>query len=254
MSIRKLALDIETSPNLAWTFNLWNANIGHDHIVQPSRMICFAATWIGSDEVIFRSEFHNGPDQMVIDLWDLLNETDAVVHFNGERFDMPRVNAEFMQRGFGPPAPYKQIDIYKLLKRVVSFPSMKLAYLAPALGSGEKMKHSGFDLWIRCMNGDPEAWEEMKKYNIIDTKITAQTYLDVRPWLPGLPSEGAANGADVCPDCETAEFLVKEGFAITATGKYQRFNCSPISGGCGRWSRSSRRIEGTKIVSVSAAG
>ncbi|NIV35232.1 MAG: hypothetical protein GWN58_38990, partial [Anaerolineae bacterium] len=44
--------------------------------------------------------------------WELLDEADAVVHYNGKKFDIPTLNREFVKYGFTPPSPYKQIDLY----------------------------------------------------------------------------------------------------------------------------------------------
>ena len=47
--------DIETSPHLAYTYNLYNADIRPDMIVEPSRMLCWAGMWLGEHKVAFYS-------------------------------------------------------------------------------------------------------------------------------------------------------------------------------------------------------
>src|SRR5690606_22016747 len=50
--VRILTLDVETSPMLSYHFGLWDQNIGINQIVKQSRIICFAAKWVGEKPVI----------------------------------------------------------------------------------------------------------------------------------------------------------------------------------------------------------
>ena len=140
-------------------------------------------------------------------LWELLNEADAVISYNGISFDMPHLNREFALLGLTPPAPYKNIDLIRTVRKEFNFPSNKLAHVVDALGVGGKMETGGFDLWVGCMNGDPKAWAKMRKYNLTDVKITEKLYDRIRPWIKGHPHLGMFldAGADgelmACPNC-----------------------------------------------------
>jgi len=48
---------------------------------------------------------------------------------------------------------------------------------------GAKVKHSGFELWIKCMAGDAKAWKEMKEYQIQDVNLLIDLYEKLRPWI-----------------------------------------------------------------------
>ena len=50
---RVLTIDIETSPHLAYTFSMYDANISADMVVRPSRVLCFAAKWLDERQVMF---------------------------------------------------------------------------------------------------------------------------------------------------------------------------------------------------------
>jgi hypothetical protein len=63
------------------------------------------------------------------------------------------------------------------------FPSNKLDYVAQKLDVGAKVKHSGFSLWLRCMDGDKKAWKEMKEYQIQDVNLLVDLYDILLPWL-----------------------------------------------------------------------
>lgn len=167
----------------------------------------------------------------------LLDEADAVVHYNGARHDIPHLNRGFIEIGLTPPSPYKQIDLLTTAKRQFKFPSNKLEYVAKALGVGEKMKNSGFELWTRCMKGDKEAWKEMQEYNIQDVVVLEGVYNKLLPWIKqhtnhSLFSDGTEH---VCPNCGS-KHLQKRGFYYTLSSVFQRFKCNS----CGHWSKDNK--------------
>lgn len=244
--MKRLAIDIETSPNLAHVWGLWNNNVSLSQLQESTRVLCFAAQWEGSDACAFYSEWDHGPE-MIDAAWDLLNAADEVIHYNGKRFDVPHLNREFIEREFLPPAPYKQIDLLKQIQKAFRFPSFKLEYVAPALGVGEKVKHAGHDLWVRVMAGEPSARAEMRTYNIQDTRLMFPLYHKVLPWIttPNAGLYGGEGDLDVCPGCGS-ENLMPQGFANLVSGRYQRYVCAD----CGKWSRGSKRVGSTEIVPV----
>jgi len=75
-------------------------------VVKQSEIMCFAATWIGEDsDPMFYSTFHNGYQGMMQAFWNLMNQADALVYFNGDRFDRPKIQKELLVAGFDPPSP-----------------------------------------------------------------------------------------------------------------------------------------------------
>ena len=246
--MKTLSIDIETRPNLVYRWDLFDKqSTPINMIVEPTRMICFAAKWLGEPEIFFHSEYTESRKEMLDAAWQYLDEADVLLHYNGNRFDEPKINAEFIKLDMWVPSPYRRIDLYKAVKSRFSFPSLKLNYVSKELGLGQKVEHEGWALWQGCMAGDPESWEKMEEYNKQDVVLNEKLYDYLLPWIPGLPSYGAELGADVCPACGSEE-LRREGHAYTKTGKYQRYRCNQ----CGTWSRSSRRDSGTKIVQVAA--
>lgn len=241
-----LAIDIETAPNLAYVWDIWNQNIGLHALLESVHMMCFAARWVGSgDETVFFSEFHDGTAVMLDAAWELMDEADVIVHYNGRKFDVPHLNREFVTAGLNPPSPYKQIDLLHQVKRRFKFPSNKLAYVAPALGLEDKESHEGFGLWTSCIAGDADAWGRMRDYNIQDVDLLEQLYYKLRPWIVGHPSYGALMGEDVCPSCGSDQ-LISSGVAVLATGQYPRYRC----GVCGVFSRDTKRTASTGIREV----
>lgn len=142
-----LVLDIETSPHIAYVWGLFKENIPIERVIEEGRTLCWAAKWTGDKRTEFASEHHIGHEQMVRVMWNLLNEADAVVHYHGSKFDVPKLNREFLRYDLLPPSPYKQIDLLKVVRKHFKFPSYKLEYVLNALGLRPKMKNGGFSTW-----------------------------------------------------------------------------------------------------------
>jgi hypothetical protein len=53
--MKRLLLDIETSPSVVYSFDMWGANIDAGKVITPSVMMCWAAKWYGEPEMLFRS-------------------------------------------------------------------------------------------------------------------------------------------------------------------------------------------------------
>lgn len=236
--MRILLLDIETAPNLAHVWGLWQQNVGLPQLLESGYTLCWAAKWLGEKRVYFGS-IRDGKKRMIREIHKLISEADALVHYNGNKFDVPTLNKDFLLNGLPPPPPAKQIDLLRVVKQRFRFPSNKLAYVSVALGIGSKVEHSGHDLWVRCMAGDPAAWATMEKYNKQDTKLLEKLFDKLRPWVKNLPNHALynADNTEVCPKCGSDSYQ-RRGMEHTATCSYQRFQCCTCHG----WFRSVRNI------------
>lgn len=248
MIIKILLLDIETAPNLVHVWGLWQQNVGLPQIIDAGYVMCWSAKWFGEDRIFFDSLNRNSPDRMLKNIHKLLDEADAVIHYNGTKFDIPTLNKEFLLFGFNPPAPYKQIDLLRIARSQFKFPSNKLDYVAKALGLQGKTEHRGHQLWIDCMADKDEAWEEMKNYNMNDVSILEDVYLKLRPWIKTHPNQNLyTDGEHVCSNCGGLH-LHKRGTSYTISGRYQRYNCKD----CGAWSRNVQKIKESLAIKGAA--
>lgn len=227
--MRILALDLETAPNLAHVWQLWGEqHIGLNQLMESGRVLCFAAKWIGEPggPMLFFSEPEHGHGAMVAAAHRLLDEADVLVHWNGKRFDVPWLNAEFVLAGLAPPAPYKQVDLINTVRQRFRFPSNKMDYVSTALGLEGKVRHEGHELWVKCLSGDPDAWDRMREYNIQDVVLLEQLYERLLPWIPGHPSRHLHDGhPDSCPTCGEHRGFRRRGYYRTAGGKYPKMQC-----------------------------
>jgi DNA polymerase elongation subunit (family B) len=246
--LKILLLDIETAPNLAHVWGLWDQNIGINQLVDAGYTMCWSAKWLGSNEVMFESIHNNVPEEMLRKIHILLDQADAVIHYIGSKFDIPTLNKEFLLYGLAPPAPYKQIDLLKVARNTFKFPSNKLDYVAKALKLGQKTKHIGHELWIGCMNHHAKAWEQMEEYNKQDVILLEKIYYKLLPWIKGHANQSIYAQKQVCPNCGGSHYH-KRGFAYTNSCKYQRYQCL----NCGGWFRDTKNIglkAGEKFVHV----
>ena len=235
---RTLTIDIETGPNLAWVWGLFDQNVSLNQLEDVSSVMCFAAKWYGERKVMYYSDHHDGHDTMIQAAWSLLDEADAVVGYNSKGFDVKHLHREFLLADMPPPSPHKDIDLLTVVRSRTKFASGKLDHVADQLGLGSKLKHQGFDMWRRCIDGDDKAWATMKRYNVQDVRLTEALYDRLRPWIKNHPHPGLYGGdAGGCPNCGSSN-LVANGTAPTGTTLYGRLRC----GDCGANARTARAV------------
>lgn len=227
---RILLLDIETAPNIAYVWSLFNNNyINVNQIVANSHMLCVSAKWLGDKEVKFYS-LPKGHEAMLKGIHKMIDEADVVVHYNGTKFDIPNLNREFVLAGMPPTSPIKQVDLLKVVRRQFKFSSNKLDFVCQQLGLGTKVKHKGMELWRDCMAGDKAAWAVMKQYNIQDVVLLETLYRVLVPWIANHPNVTMYTKVpEACPRCGSLKFQSR-GTTHTQTLSYKRYQCSSCHG------------------------
>jgi hypothetical protein len=226
-----LLLDIETAPATAYVWRLFDENIGLDQIIAPGRIICWAAKWVGRKD-IFYSDERGGHKKMLGVLAGLLAEADAVVTYNGDKFDLPKINGAMVEHGLPPLPPVASIDVIKTVRKLGG-QSNKLAYIVQHLGVGKKIETGGFKLWAGCLAREKSAWEKMRRYNIGDVRILERLYRRLLPYMTNHPHLGVEVGR--CPKCRSAN-LTHRGFRYTRMYSIERIACRD----CGGWSDGAR--------------
>ena len=232
------ALDIETMPAICYTYDLFRPFISHKQIIEPSRISCFSYQGYGEKKVHFVSEYHDGRDTLMKELWRVLDESDVLIGYNSAGFDYPWILGELMVEGFTKPSPLKHIDLYQTMKRNNRFLSRKLDYVSERLLGDKKIDVNTMMLAIECASPDPDvaakAWAKMKRYSIKDTKLIFPLFEEVRSFVkmphPVTDEDGA------CHTCGSDD-LQKRGFHLTRTARYQRFKCNA----CGSWFHATSR-------------
>lgn len=221
-----LFIDIELKPILAQVWALWDQNVGLNQIQEDWSILSYCAKWKGSDEVIYEdlqgSEDFEDDSKLLSNLWKLLNEADIVVGQNSKRFDVKKINSRLVLNGYPKPSTFRQIDTMLIAKAQFGFTSNKLQYMTDKLCTKYKKldhgKFAGHLLWSECMKGNPEAWSEMRDYNINDVLSLEELYDILSSWDSTLPN------FDVYVD-EILDMSVweEDGFHYSNIGKYKRY-------------------------------
>ena len=231
-----LLLDIETAPMLGYVWQLWDQNVALNQLKADWYILSFACKWLNDspDKVVYcdqRNATNIEDDSEILKkLWKLLDEADCVLTQNGQRFDIPKINARFIQHGFQPPSSYRHIDTMRIAKSVFGFTSNKLEYMTDKLCKKyKKLKHakfSGFELWKECLAGNLEAWSEMQEYNTMDILSLEELYFVLVPWAPTINFNVFREDNEIrCNACNSLEF-VKNGFKYSNLAKYQKYKCT----------------------------
>ena len=184
---------------------------------------------------------------MLNSIHKLMDEADAIVHYNGLQFDIKMLNGEFLQAGMPPPSPAKHIDLLRVARSQFRFVSNKLDYVSQKLGLGKKTAHEGHELWLKVMNNDRQAWKRMEEYNKNDVILLEKLYNKFKGWISNHPNHNSFSDGTVCPNCSSAR-LTKQGSFITSSRKYQRYQCKD----CGKWSKSvkSEKLNHDLVTSI----
>lgn len=228
MNKKILCLDIEWSPAKAYIFDPWNVHITPDHIIDDGGLLCFCAHWLGSKEFMFFSEWEHGHNHMAAQALDLLEDADAVITYNGDRYDLPKLRGAMVLAGLSPPPPPTSIDLIKWVKKF-GFLMNRLAYIGPLLNIGKKIKHEGFNLWRLVDEGDEKAQKRMQRYCTQDVKLLVTLYKRILPFIFDHPHLG--DDKEACGACGS-DHTQHRGFRRTKFYKIQRLQCQD----CGSWS------------------
>lgn len=237
-----LIFDIETAPITAYTWGLFDQNIGLNQIKSDWHLLSWAAKWLGDPPsktmYMDNSKAKNVQDDkaLVKGLAKLLNEADIIITQNGDAFDVKKLNARAVINKLPPIKPCASTDILKESRKVFKLTSHKLEYVTDKLNTKyKKLSHKeypGFELWKAILEGDRKAWKAMKRYNIHDVLATEEAYNNIQGWIKTQNMATYMDDAVLRCRCGSTD-LIRRGFAHTDTGKYQVYLCK----GCGKWPR-----------------
>jgi hypothetical protein len=247
-----LILDVETAPNVAYVWRFFKENVGAKQVIENGYMLSYAAKWLDEKEIFYEDLSNQHEKDMLAKLARLLDEADIVVAHYGDKFDLPQIQGRFLVHGIKPPAPYKTVDTKKIASKEFLFPSNSLEYLAVVLNlkvkKGQHRKFPGFELWLGVLRNDPEAWAEMKAYNIDDILVLEELYKVFRPFHrlhPNVAVFGDELDKPSCPKCGSDNIHYR-GFAHTQVGRFHRFQCND----CGGWNRDRKNLRDNKNLKV----
>jgi hypothetical protein len=239
-----ITLDIESAPRIATLWRPGMQYVGVDQLLQDNAILCAAVKEHGK-KAEYLSTADTNPGNLRDDyalmgwLYEKLSTADIVIAHNGVRFDLPVIRERMTSHGFPAVRFPRCHDTYMMYAKVMQGASGKLAWLSQKFSTVEKSGHKKFPgnrLWDAYLEGNKEAWAEMKAYNIRDVDSTEQVWDALLPWWTiGRPSI-ATN--DECPVCGH-DHLVERGTVQPAQVRtYQLYECAH----CGAFSRGGQSV------------
>ena len=236
---RILYYDIETSYLITKKWGVWDEGV--IGVVTDWQILSVAWQWEGQKKVnvIGQDDFDdyvpgvNDDYNVVLKIWELFDEADAVVAHNGNSFDQKKARARMIAHNMTPPSPYREIDTKLMAKRIGAFTSNRLKDLANALDIHRKGDPGGIETWDGCLAGDLKAWAKMKRYNKQDIPPLRDLYLRLRAWTSNsVPMNMYGANFSLCPTCGKGP-MHNKGIQVSKVSKFQRWQCQ----NCGAYSR-----------------
>lgn len=244
-----LLWDIETSLQPVAVFQLANNDwIRPESLLGERYIICAAWKWLGEKKIHtvsvlddpkrYKKDSHDDY-HVVKTLRDVMMEADVIVHHKGDSFDKPWLNGQILMHGLSPLPPIPSIDTYKVAKANFYLNSNSLDYLGQRLKVGKKID-VGHKLWLRILNGDRKAIEDMVRYNKGDVTLLEGVFEKLRPYISNHLNRELL-GEEGCPKCGGTK-LQSRGYHKAVSRVYRRWQCQSCTG----WFRSATNEKSIK--------
>ena len=230
MTIRRLFVDLETSPNVGYFWRPgWKVALSHSNIVEERRIICGCWKWDDEDEVHSIDWGRKRDDKRIVKrLAPILEQADEVIGHNGDRFDIPWLRGRALFHGI-PMSPHiTSQDTLKLSRRYFGLNSHRLDYIGGFIGQGHKM-NTDFALWKRVMAGDSKSLKYMVDYCKRDVELLEEAWDIMSPYFPAKTHVSGNRGE--CPNCGSSNMKVSR-YRTTASGSKR---VQLVCGDCGRY-------------------
>lgn len=224
--IRRLLLDIETSPNivLAWRAG-FKLTITPESIIKERAIIMVGYKWSDEKDAHVLVWDKNQDDKALIAaLIPIMAQADEIIFHNGSRFDLPWIRTRALFHGLPPIPDVTERDTLKWARSKFYFNSNKLDYIAKYLGIGGKLK-TEFGLWKDVvLNKDTAALKRMAEYCANDVLLLEKVWARLYDLIAPKTHVGVLAGSDkwVCPRTGSTDVYVsKTRVSAAGTISYQ---------------------------------
>ena len=229
--IKRLFFDIETSPNIVYTWRAgWNITVTPESIIEERRIICISYKWENKGKIHRLNWDENQCDkQMLVDFVKIANQADEMIAHNGDRFDIKWIRTRCIFHRIPMFPAYRTLDTLKKAKSGFYFNSNKLDYIAKFLNVGAKMETGGYDLWKEVMKNNLDALETMGQYCDQDVVVLEAVYQEMKNYFKQNTHQGVLDNKSKysCPSCgsERIDYLK---MVSTPAGTVKRvMRCKP---------------------------
>lgn len=232
---KRLFFDIETSPNLVFSWNVgYKISLTPDNIVNERQIICICWKFEGEKQVHSLSWDKGNDKKMVTEFAKILNSADEAIGHNSVNYDEKWVRTRAIYHGIPLVHDIHSIDTLKLSRKGFRFNSNKLDYIGQYLGLGKKKDTGGFGLWKSIvLDNDPKSMKKMIDYCKQDVKLLEKVYQTLSTYSTHKTHMGVFKGKSnhSCPNCGSTD-SISNGERIMASGlKKLRLQCKK----CGKY-------------------
>lgn len=219
-AVKRLYFDIETSPNLVYSWNVGRKiSIDYENIVKERAIICICYKWEGESTVhSLHWDSRQNDKKMLQEFIEVANTADELVGHNGDNFDIKWIRTRCAYHGIEMFPKYSTLDTLKKSRGSFRFNSNRLDYIAKYFGVGKKLKTS-FNLWKGVLSNDEVAMEKMIRYCKMDVKVLEAVYKRLSPYISNSVHHGVLHERPKhsCPECGSLHTTLSKR-RVTASG------------------------------------
>jgi len=242
---RILFFDIETTPNLAFVWDLGKQYVNYDNLYKERKVSVICYKWSNSKNVeslTMNLNKHNllsydddADKEMLKRFVKVYDQADLTVGHNALKFDIATIRSRLVKHGLTDISPVILDDTY-LASINIRFNSHKLDYLSKYLELGRKASN-GFHLWTAVMNGDKQALDQTVSYCKQDVLLTERVYKRVLPYIKTRLNKSIfTEDSRICPSCGQYRLILHKLSVSANHAKRIQYRCT----NCGKYSTSGK--------------
>lgn len=154
-------------------------------------------------------------------------------------YDLPFINSRLIYHNLPVlPPNFSHIDTWRISRNRLKLRNNRLVTISEFMGTKDEKNAIKPEQWLRALSGHAASMAYIVEHCRRDVLVLEQAYLRLRPLVLDHPNRGLIDGRGGCGCCGS-KHVVKRGFHVTRTRKYQRFQCQS----CGGWSKGTKPLE-----------
>ena len=171
--------------------------------------------------------------ELLKDVSSRLLDCDVWLTHYGTWYDNLFINTRLLYHGLPIlPPNFAHLDTWKIARNRLKLRNNRLITISEFLGTKDEKNAIKPEQWIRALGGHKASMDYIVEHCRRDVLVLEEVYQKLKPLVLDHPNKGLIDGRGGCGVCG-AEKLIKRGYHITRTRKYQRYQCQ----GCGAWSK-----------------
>ena len=184
--------------------------------------------YTGKDNDLIKAE-----KRLLVDVSARLLDSDVWLTHYGTWYDNVFVNTRLLYHKLPVlPANFAHLDTWKISRNRLKLRNNRLATISEFLGTNAEKDAIKPEQWLRALGGHRASMDYIVEHCRKDVVVLTEVYERLKPLVLDHPNRGLIDGRGGCGICGEQK-LVKRGYHITRTMKFQRFQCSS----CGSWSK-----------------